>query len=296
MKRTIAGLGFALVLSLGVAAAPPSQDWGPDDAHIGSLVSLCLVIDCWKLLHYPVIEAVLLNNIVEPGETIILGGSWFGTSADNFAGGTIMLSNGAFMWVELSKAFWADGAVAAKVPKPFPTAFGDEPFPDQWATLRVIRADGTSSNAFPVFFKAEREIRALQYNEPAVKLTSCGDDGNYDSCNKIVDDGETPVFWQFGTGCFSTLCGVHENSWGAIGDDTGTDHYQITLKNGWVFEDIEMSTYKSSTNEIIQGPTPSLPIGGTSWSPQFSWTVTPNDRAVYTVSVFIKGPKGTSPQ
>lgn len=291
MTRLRSGLAVALLLALDIAL--PARV----DAQIWPLLHLCDVIKCFTPWAYPNITSVLLNNVVEPGELILLGGTNFGSPDPNQSKGEVILQNVSYFpgfgfSVKLLNDFWSQGAVAVQLPKPFPTTPFGELIGDQPVTLHIKRADGVVSNKFTVFFQAEREIKVLAHTDPAVTLISCGDDGNFDRCNGVIDDDESPVFWQAGAACFATLCGLHENSWGAVGDDEGSDQFQINLKNGWTLHDISVGTIKTSTAEKLDGPEPSFPHGATSWSPQFSWSVTPNDRVGYQVTVFIKGPKG----
>ena len=36
------------------------------------------------------------------------------------------------------------------------------------------------------------------------------------------------------------ISGYHKNTWGAIGNDVGSDVYIINLKNGWVLKSMEI--------------------------------------------------------
>jgi len=246
--------------------------------------TLCQKIDCGVLYLKPKIENVF--GWITPDGMVLIAGYGFGATKGNsqilinFSGEPFPFSE------ELSWAYWSNETVAGQIPDSISGV------KDQIVELRVKR-NGILSDPYYVFFVAKRDTKALLYSDSVVTLVQCGDDSNYDNCNKVVDGGETPVFWQYGTGCFETFCGIHENVWGAIGDDTGTDKYKVSgLKNQWILDGISVSKYKTSSNEVINDPSPGLGTATTSWNTQMSWKVTPNDRVAYTVSVFITGPIG----
>jgi len=92
------------------------------------------------------------------------------------------------------------------------------------------------------------------------------------------------------------ICGAHANRWGAIGDDTGTDVFHISLMNGWRFKSVQkVRWHKSSGDEELGGPTPSLPVGQSKWNPAIHWVVSPNDAVAYRIKIIVEGPVGTSP-
>ena len=89
-----------------------------------------------------------------------------------------------------------------------------------------------------------------------------------------------------------TICGSHENAWGAIGDDEGTDTFVLpSLKNGWHYSGTEKLKWNTSGGWLsaLKGFTP-----GASDGPVLSvkWSVTPNDDVVHDIAVIIGGPAG----
>jgi hypothetical protein len=84
----------------------------------------------------------------------------------------------------------------------------------------------------------------------------------------------------------------HTNCLSAVGDDSGTDVYEIRLKNGWVLHAFDFGSAVSGEGEgWIKGPGV-FPVGTSSWQPAIAWSVTPNDTSAYWAFIYIRGPKG----
>ena len=75
-----------------------------------------------------------------------------------------------------------------------------------------------------------------------VVLLKCGSDSNVDDCNGVVDPDDDGFTWPE-CSSDSSFCASHYNVWGAIGDDSDQDIFDITLKNDWFLDHMEF-TYK----------------------------------------------------
>jgi hypothetical protein len=119
-----------------------------------------------------------------------------------------------------------------------------------------------------------------------VKVLSCGTDGNVDACNGQQDPDDDG----FSAGGSDSFNGFHYNVWGAIGDDSGTDKFQVALKNDWVMQSFGWSVNVDSGEGAANKP------GGFSqvanWQPSVGWWVSPNDSLYYVGVVTITGPAG----
>jgi hypothetical protein len=150
------------------------------------------------------------------------------------------------------------------------------------ATLRVTSSANWSSDPHTFTFFPLDDVRALPGAD--VKVVSCGHDSNGDQCNGHKDPDDT---W-FTAGSGDALSGFHMNVWAAIGDDTGTDSYQISLKNGWEM----LNFYWDVDGDEVSATKPAGFQPVANWSPSTNWVVTPNDTLFYQGVITIVGPLG----
>jgi hypothetical protein len=185
-----------------------------------------------------------------------------------------------------------------KVPEWKPTLIGIEwpsdltGFPDQDASIWVTRADGLGSNKHTVQFKPTLEFKMLPQSD--VKVVSCSSDANVNGCND-ADPGGDACFESlpFTSGQFdSSISGRHYNCWATVGDDSGTDTYQITLANGWTLEELAFHKFVEAGEGWVKSPASSFAAGASKWTAKIEWSVTPNDDLRYEGLVFIRGPQG----
>jgi hypothetical protein len=251
---------------------------------------ICQIADCGALSWLPHIDGVLSFSIISPGGPVILSGQHFG------AQGTLWLK-GSFGSRPMVIDSWAEGGIGAF----FPSAQAIGSLSNLNLTLQVETSDGFMSNDVPLQWV--QEVRLL--DSSSVNVHNCGKDGNVNSCN-----------WELYTGascssisetssmilaskppdpqCPCTAVGFHGNCWAAIGDDFGTDVYEIgPLQNGWTLLSF---TFADSLPEIDSCDDANPPIGFQSgasiWAPDIPWCVTPNDELLYWLWVYIVGPKG----
>ena len=218
---------------------------------------------------------------IQAGSTIYIKGKRFGNKK-----GRIIMYFGSSP-VQLVNLGWTD---ATRVHGTVPMSVNGRP--NRQVTIRVERADGKLSNARTIQFRGREEM-VLTRNHVSV---TCGTDANANVCNN----------WSKGTanifvtgGCPSdeiAICGLHVNNKFAVGDDTGTDHFNITLHNGWTFKSIKRKIWKkSSGDEHIGNLTPPFPKGKSTWGVSIGWVVSPGDFINYGYEITIEGPVGTKP-
>ena len=147
------------------------------------------------------------------------------------------------------------------------------------------------------------DTRVLTSRDPAVRVVSCGDDGNVNFCNDEQNFGDACVapftaFYPFIQGPPSpepAIFGAHANCPGAVGYDEGTDVYEIVLANGWFINSVDKQESLSSSDEDVDFPSIPTGQGATSARIEVDWTVSPGDDARYWIRIEVKGPTDTSP-
>jgi hypothetical protein len=227
-------------------------------------------------------------GIIEPGGPLVVGGNQFGLATGN------VWIEGAFGKRQLTVTQvqgddeWHNGGIGAQMPPANQLTGMDGP-DDLGFEIWVETAAGRVSNRWPLRFL--EEVKALPRD--SVQVLSCGDDGNSNNCNGVSDDGDFCFLPELlSTGYPQTsIAGGHYNCLGAIGDDTDTDTYRISLENGWALQSFEFQDYLPFDIGHASAPS-NFPQGATSWNPAVNWTVTPGDEIIYGLQVYIVGPKG----
>jgi len=211
----------------------------------------------------PVITSVFPFSVIQPGGGVIIQGQNFSAKPGQFLLG--LATSGR--QVDLTNLQWGDTFAAGTIP----TITG---VPDQPAFLQIITQDGMISNQWPVHFTAARTLVRL----PGTALTpvACGNSGN-DFCYMGSD---TDPF---------TVAGGHAMSVGFY-SASGTDVYNCTLRNGWVFDH-----YQWGTQDGIQGgpfgQAPD-PVGQSDFTLAISWFFDVFGSASYDISLWVVGPVG----
>jgi hypothetical protein len=289
--------GTGVTKNITVAAKPATQP------AIGGIVDLCKYVDCGgslgskggfdpnlgiPLTISPQIDYFGYSNFT-PGGEVTLVGSGFGNSP----GTLVMLGYGPpsnpFKLPEQNVPgilSWKNTLIVASLPNNI-TGAADQPIAFYVVTAGKLK----SKLSLTVPFTATREVRKIPYGDPAVSVVSCGTDSNLDQCNgwsDTDDSGPYPDLSYWG----STLAGNHMNCWGCIGDDAGSDVYQIKFGNGWSLDQVFFTAVPSDPGEASAELVTSLPPGSSAWQPSISWVVTPNDFIHYTMDVYAVGPRG----
>ena len=252
----------------------------------GSLADLCKVIDCGGLadLITPKITGIL--SVSKPGGAGYIKGKNFGT-VKNKVVVNLERFDGVAQPVNLEIINWTATAIDVVWPSDISGVL------DQNTTVQVVKANQVKSNEWPITFMAARTTKTLPYDD--LKHIDCGIDSNVDVCGTWYDPDDFDGVYDaapWPTKCVGTICGSHENAWGAIGDDAGTDAFVLpSLKNGWQYSGTDKLKWNTSGGWLgaLQGFQP-----GSSDSPVLSvkWSVTPNDDVVFDIAVIIGGPVG----
>ncbi|MCI0408694.1 MAG: hypothetical protein L0191_09050 [Acidobacteria bacterium] len=278
-----------------VTAAGVANCKGTESATLvvqSPLAQLCATINCLTAFSAPRIDQVVpFISEITPGGYVAIKGSGFGE-----AEGELYLT-GLKSWSGLSlapvkltipkeqgKDFWKPTSVLGLFPDNI-TQVKDQP-----AKLQIKTATNKWSNEYPVNFIARKPLVLLPSTDPAVKIVSCSTDASDDACNNWIDPDSV---WLAGWNCSATetFCGNHFNCT-YCGTDTGTDTFQITLKNGWVIEAMSFSKDVTAPGEASASGPSNVPNGATVWQPSVNWSVTGNDGVTYGAAVFITGPAG----
>ncbi len=245
---------------------------------------------------------------IQPGSGLLVGGGKFGTEE-----GILRIVGGDGDSKSLAIEHWFDDAIGGVIP--------DDVHDICVVGVQVETASGELSNVFPV--QVPMTVKPLPRAD--VEVVACGDDADQNSCNNVdtptedifgcVEAWHVPFFggWVFDVhGSIQegelvgpdfvppSVVGSHRNCWAGFADDSGTDRYQITLRNGWVLDSAEFASGTSGGPDegSTTPPSGTLPAGfragASSWSPAIEWSVTPNDTLAYGLTIFIRGPSCSS--
>jgi hypothetical protein len=266
------------------SAELPNADC-PGDKITQVTVNQKVIIDPKVLVYVlqPHIDNMLIFSKPSPGGAVIVLGKNFGSQP-----GKLQIV-GEFGTKDLVDLDWgSDGKfVGGKVPD---NICGVHNHP---AKLVVTTKAGAKSNEFPVTFLAKKEWKWLKPND--INLVNCSDDANENHCNGVDAGGDwyvAPQPFSSGPGFEESIYGYHYNCWGCIGNDSGTDKYQVTLANGWTFSGLLLEEHDPGSEGDVNGPTPGFPSGASSWAPQWGWMATSDDYVWYAAAIEIEGDCG----
>jgi hypothetical protein len=239
-----------------------------------NLVALCKAINCAVFLQ-PTITATF--GFAKPGGTLALIGKNFGSTPGSVVA-TLTTWTGNQMTRTLSVIEWKNTIVGVDWP-------GDiAGVKHHNATLRLTTSWNSTTDPRVVTFFPMEDFRVLPWGD--VKVVSCGTDSNIDACNGQQDPDDDG----FSAGGDDSFNGWHYNVWGAIGDDSGTDTFQIALKNDWVMQSFGWSVNVDSGEGNAGKPGGFAQIAN--WQPSVGWWISPNDSLYYVGVVTMVGPAG----
>ena len=172
---------------------------------------------------------------------------------------------------------------------------------DTKSSFILRTAKGLRSTARTVNFYAARQTTQLKHGEN-VYLKYCSNGANVNLCLGFDNSDKDHCFYNPIVRKDATISAYHKNCDDVIDWDDGSDVYEIKLKNGWVFDKIDMSGGgNTSSNSGPQGFV-TLPtqlelkrsaIGTSTWTQTIPWKISPGkDYVHYHFWVKIKGPKG----
>ena len=233
-------------------------------------------------------------GVLAPGGRLHLNGVGFGAT------GLIQVSGIGADDTYLTFPTWSDTLVSGVL---LPDLGGDrdDRVP---VTVRVLNSENKKwSLPYSLEYENPFTTRMLTMNDAAVRVVECGDDGNMNTCNKThIKAGDCVEGWSPWTGIIPfgipappspppTVYGMHFNC-GTIGDDTGTDRFEISLANGWFVHDVvEQEEDNSSDDEEVDFSQVPTGEGVSNLTVSVDWTATPNDDNVrYWMRLEAKGP------
>ena len=305
MPRTIAHVYQSHGTFTASASAPDCVTSGPQEVRIVVRLRLEPAEDR-DLANQIQLHPRILRTLgwgIEPGFGLILGGAEFGEQKGHI---WILGENDTFKELEIEH--WFDDAAGGLVPADIH---------DICVTgIMVESAEGLRSGVFPI--SVPIAVKALPREDVAV--LSCGDDGDLNYCNgestatedifscweswhlafgSTVELNESIYEGQAGdpNAVPLSLVGDHRNCWAALADDSDTDRYRISLRNGWVLDSAQFASAVFGGDQDQGSTTPpsgTLPAGfvegASSWEPEIAWEVSPNDEIAYGMTIFIRGP------
>jgi hypothetical protein len=260
----------------------------------GRPVSVVVNVHEFKALH-PAVRITGYFGLAKPGAVAGIVGKGFGSTKGTvtatlkrFNGDTLVVDTFDILKENDGTDAWYPGLIGIRWPDISDVRA-------QSATIRVKVVDRTS-NAWTVQFIPDLEFRSVPRAD--MKVVSCSMDANDNQCNGVTDLNPCamPSEWssiqpwpEFG----SAISGWHANCLGAVGDDSGTDVYEIALINDWVLETFEFHRDVSGDDgDYVKLPTPAFPRGAATWKVSIKWLASSDDEVKYEGLVGIIGPKG----
>lgn len=251
-------IGKAVDLPLGVIQQDPKLQ----------VTELCKKVDCGGLIALPNVKQHF--GFTKPGGVV----AWLGKGFA--ARGTVILSyvdwknNAKTRKLEVIE--WTGGMIGTIIPSDM------KGLRDQTASIVVTNKLGKKSAPYPFAFHAT--LDSVDLEQKHVKILHCDEDANLNACNMQDYAGNPPI------------PGFHMNKIGAIGDDKGTDTYEIKVKNGWTISWTKTNKWGTSSNEWVNGPSNGAGVGLATWKPSYTWNVSPADKVYYATWITVEGPKG----
>ena len=244
------------------------------------------------------------KKVLRVGEQVFIKGANFGAFREGNGVGKVLI-HGRFKHNVPSAVLQVEKWESIRIKARIQSDFLETLVRDQSVKIQVKTAKGISSTAWKMPFRAARESKWLNYTDKVVKVRRCSGEANLSYCNGIVRSdlpvvfagpcqlSNKPPIWK---GKRATIWGRHKNCNMDEDWDEGSDQYEIRLKNGWVFKDIKLKRYMSSSKEWVMMPgygTLKKEVHGTSsWKPKIKWMISPSDYVEYTYWVQIEGPNG----
>jgi hypothetical protein len=227
------------------------------------------------------------QDLITVGSVSIIHGCHLGESP-----GTVQLrAPGSGTEFKMTPVYWHDSYIEVSMEDM--TGIMDQP-----SVLQVTLPSGTTSNTIDVLVKAHRDVVLIAARPNSNVLTAdCADTTNYDKCVSLFKD---PQFQQVD----HSIGGLH---WSAccFNGVSDTDHYFISLKNGWVLgggNSFPVSLLDGSTITCnppyaddkghVDFPT-GFTVGAAVTTVDVHWSVEANcSEALYFLDMLIEGPKG----
>ncbi len=248
-----------------------------------NVAQLCARVNCGERpkMSFLKPEITAMFGFNTPGGILALAGKNFGTTPGSVVA-TLKTWSGESIQRTLEVTEWTSTMVGVRWP-------ADIRGVRQQSGALALTSAGGKRDWRSVTFSPEPDFKTLPQAD--VQVVSCGTDGNRDRCNSVFDPDDfdsrpnSPE-----SGSLDSIWGLHYNVAGAIGNDSGTDHYRIALKNDWTMESFHWVVHVKAGEGSAQKPGGFTK--GASWSPSVQWLVTPSDVLSYTGVVTVSGPIG----
>ena len=221
---------------------------------------------------------------IRVGATFIINGCRFGDTP-----GTVRLHAPASgIDFTLGTIEWHDDYIFLKVEAPL-TGIQNQP-----SVLQVSTAAGATSDLFDVMVWAQRSTQKVASRPNSNVLNgSCAETTDFDQCVSLFKDPQFQVVDH-------SLGGIHWSRC-CFNGVSGTDRYQLSLKNGWTllyvggFDDRSLTTCSSTFgNDPGKVDTPTgFTVGSAATTIEVNWWVDANcSEAMYVLDVVVAGPLG----
>ena len=250
------------------------------------------------------------KKVLRVGEQVFIKGKNFGAFKKGNGVGKVFIQ-GRFKHNVPSAVLKVEKWESTRIKARIQSDFLETQVIDQSVKIYIKTANGNSSAAWKMPFRAARESKWLDYRDKdkeatnVVRVLRCSKEANLSYCNGVVRSdlpvllagpcqlSNKPPIWK---GRKATIWARHKNCNMDEDWDEGSDQYEIRLQNGWLFKDIKLKRYMSSSKEWVMMPgygTLKKEVHGTSsWKPKIKWMISPSDYVEYTYWVQIEGPKG----
>jgi hypothetical protein len=240
----------------------------------------------------PIISLMPFSNVT-PGGQVIIQGSGFGNQPGTLRIVLQSFYNQLIYDVPVAASDWNSNLVIATIPSGIQSVIA------QNASFQVITAGSSSSNAFFLPFRPTIEM----FEVPASQITcSMTKHSASDSCQFIGGTNDPVECALPGTGLPSVgtappvngYAGYHGSGWQLFtATDSGTDTFNISLKNGWVNAGgatFESASSDGSSYANLAAPISNAPLPNWSW--QVNWNVDACGMVGYDGAINIMGPAG----
>jgi hypothetical protein len=207
---------------------------GAGSARMSSWI-LCPIVDCGTAaLAAPAVLSVNKSPIdpnrpvtVTPGGTVVLNGNNFADKNGQFGTLVLLMPYGFLQQIPLQEVRWGNRAVMGTIPALISGVR------DTITHLQVRRSDGVLSAPVPVQFRAQREFGYMSTNLPQSSI-QCSNNADQNQCNSWSDFGSQALPPELPAAAAPHAVGVFGVHNSFQGSESGVDHFNVSLKNGWV--------------------------------------------------------------
>ena len=180
----------------------------PKDPKL-QVTELCKQIDCKGLIAIPNVEGHF--GFTRPDGVVAFKGKGFSGKGNVTLTYVDWKNNTRKRKLEIIE--WKGGLIGTRIPANL------QGFRQQ--TASIVVTNKAAKTSAPYAFTLYPTLQSVELKRNHVKIVHCDQDANLNSCAMQDYAGDPPI------------PGFHMNKTGAIGDDKGTDKYEIKVKNGW---------------------------------------------------------------